>query len=99
MSGTIHKDGIPERIGSGARDVYDWLQFTALGQLVCLAVFFYGLFALIILTEPGHKIAEYLIDHIQQIRAALPHAHAPVTAMLLAKAPQHQTQQAHLTPA
>lgn len=67
MSGTIHKDGIPERIGSGARDVCDWLQFTALGQLVCLTVFFYGLFALIVFTEPGRKIAEYLIELVVMI--------------------------------
>ncbi|WP_339077852.1 hypothetical protein QQM41_04580 [Acetobacter sp. AC2005] len=67
MSGTIHKGGIPERIGSGARDVYDWLQFTALGKLVCLAVFFYGLFAIIVLTEPGRKIAEYLIELVVMI--------------------------------
>ncbi|MFS8366821.1 hypothetical protein ACJRO0_04905 [Acetobacter oryzifermentans] len=67
MSGTLHKDGIPERIGSGARDVCDWLQFTALGQLLCVAVFFYVLFALIILTEPGHKIAEYMIELVVMI--------------------------------
>ncbi|WP_124307091.1 hypothetical protein QQM41_11640 [Acetobacter sp. AC2005] len=64
---TLQNKEWPERIGSGARDVCDWLQFTALGQLFCLAVFFYGLFALIVFTEPGRKIAEYLIELVVMI--------------------------------
>ena len=60
MSGTIHKDGIPERIGSGTRDVCDWLQFTALGKLVCLAVFFYVAVFCLMFTSTGLQFLEYL---------------------------------------
>lgn len=60
MSGTIHRDGIPERIGSGARDVCDWLQFTALGQLFCLAVFFYMAVFCLLCTDTGLRFVEYI---------------------------------------
>lgn len=57
---TLQNKEWPERIGSGARDVCDWLQFTALGQLFCLAVFFYVTVFCLMFTSTGLKFLEYL---------------------------------------
>lgn len=57
---TLQNKEWPERIGSGARDVCDWLQFTALGQLLCLAVFFYVAVFCLIFTSTGLQFLEYL---------------------------------------
>ncbi|KAA8387645.1 hypothetical protein FKW50_06815 [Acetobacter pomorum] len=60
MSGTLHKDGIPERIGSGARDIYDFLKYTILGQCIVFFAFFYTLMFAALCTDTGLKVVAFL---------------------------------------
>lgn len=60
MNHTLQNKEWPERIGSGARDIYDFLKYTILGQCIVFFAFFYTLMFAALCTDTGLKVVAFL---------------------------------------